>query len=102
MKFTTEAIPAEQHKATAKRAASMSPKGKISVDFDAPAGMIGKHTRRCKPIINKDGSVTVRAFNGIWQAIPMQLLWDGKPAIITWESKHIRWADESTPINNLH
>lgn len=93
MNFTTEQIPANQHKATAERAAHISSKGKISVDFDAPAGLIGKQTRKCKPTINKDGTVTVQAFRGTWQAIPVQLLWDGKPAIVTWESKHIQWND---------
>ena len=93
MNFTTEQIPADQHKATAERSAHMSSKGKISVDFDAPAGLIGKQTRKCKPTINKDGTVTVQAFRGTWQAIPAQLFWDGKPAIVTWESKHLKWND---------
>jgi hypothetical protein len=93
MNFTIEQIPADQHKAPAERAARMSSKGKISVDFDAPAGLIGTQTRKCKPTINKDGSVTVQAFRGTWQAIPVQVLWDGKPAIVRWESKHIHWND---------
>jgi len=93
MTMTYESIPAEQHKAIAERAACMSSKGKISVDFDAPAGLIGTQTRKCKPTINKDGTVTVQAFRGTWQAIPVQLLWDSKPVIVRWESKHIHWND---------
>jgi hypothetical protein len=42
----------------------------------------------------------VQAFGGIWQAIPVQLMWDGNPVIVIWQSKHIRWkmeADKSDP-----
>jgi len=93
MSFTTQPIPADQHKAAAERAAGMSAKGKITVTFDSPAGMIGKQTRKCKPSAGKDGTVTVRAFKGVWQAIPVQLMFEGNPAIVRWEASHIRWAD---------
>lgn len=95
MRFTNEPIPADQHAATAVHVSRMMPKGKIVVEFDSPAGSsIGKHRRKCKPTINKDGTVTVQAFNGIWQAIPVQVMFEGKPATVAWLSKHIRWTNE--------
>lgn len=93
MKTTFEPIPADQHKAAAERAANISPKGKLSVDFDSPAGLLGKQTRKCKPTTNKNGTVTVQAFRGTWQAIPVQILWDGKPVVVKWDSKLIKWND---------
>ena len=93
MNFISKTLPLELHLVALARDTSLYPKAKITVDFDSPAGLMGKHSRKCKPTMQHDGSITVRAFRGTWQAIPVQVSYDGKPVMIRWESKHICWND---------